>query len=49
MPKEKFRVLLGLKSCQKNGMLNSKIGYAVSPLYLFIMVNQQSITAIKYK
>jgi hypothetical protein len=46
-PNVKFRFLLGLIICHKNGMPNNKIGYAVMPSLLFTMVNQYAEMAIK--
>jgi len=47
IPKEKFNFLLGLMSCQTNGIPNNRIGYAVTPEFLLTVVNQYAITAIK--
>lgn len=47
MPNEKFKALLGLISCHKNGIANIKIGKAVMPSVLLTAVNQQAVTIIK--
>ena len=49
IPSVKFKLLLGFIICHKNGMPNSKIGYAVMPSLRFTTVNQYAEMLMKYK
>ena len=49
VPKAKFNLLLGLISCQTNGIPKINIGNAKTPIFLLTSVNHKAIKLKKYK